>query len=52
MVKSKICDWRSLDDNPIQIRVATVATLKRLLPTAITFGVKIKLLNIYWYAVN
>ncbi|CAG8727313.1 5341_t:CDS:10, partial [Gigaspora margarita] len=39
MAKLKICDWGSLDDNLVQIRVAT---LKRLLPTAISFGVEQK----------
>ncbi|CAI2161360.1 13694_t:CDS:10 [Funneliformis geosporum] len=39
MAKLKICDWGSLDENLIQIRVAT---LKRLLPTVISFGLEQK----------
>ncbi|CAG8493935.1 13962_t:CDS:10 [Dentiscutata erythropus] len=39
MAKLKICDWGSLDENLVQIRVAT---LKRLLPIAVAFGVEQK----------
>ncbi|GBC07438.1 hypothetical protein RclHR1_07470003 [Rhizophagus clarus] len=39
MAKLKICDWGSLDENLIQIRVAT---LKRLLPTVVTYGLEQK----------
>jgi len=39
MAKLKICDWGSLDENLTQIRVAT---LKRLLPTVISFGLEQK----------
>ncbi|CAG8483333.1 6229_t:CDS:10, partial [Racocetra fulgida] len=39
MAKLKICDWGSLDENLVQIRVAT---LKRLLPTVISLGVEQK----------
>ncbi|CAG8518802.1 6940_t:CDS:10, partial [Acaulospora morrowiae] len=37
MAKIKTCDWGSLDDNLVQIRVST---LKRLLQTAISIGVE------------
>ncbi|CAB5351424.1 unnamed protein product [Rhizophagus irregularis] len=39
MAKLKICDWGSLDENLIQIRVAT---LKRLLPTVVAYGLEQK----------
>ncbi|PKC68807.1 hypothetical protein RhiirA1_456805 [Rhizophagus irregularis] len=39
MAKLKICDWGSLDENLIQIRVAT---LKRLLPTVVSYGLEQK----------
>ncbi|CAG8555006.1 15242_t:CDS:10, partial [Cetraspora pellucida] len=39
MAKLKICDWGSLDENLVQIRVAT---LKRLLPTVVSLGVEQK----------
>ncbi|PKK41317.1 hypothetical protein RhiirC2_804902, partial [Rhizophagus irregularis] len=35
----QICDWGSLNDNLIQIRVAT---LKRLLPTIVAYGLEQK----------
>ncbi|CAG8505503.1 11510_t:CDS:10 [Funneliformis caledonium] len=37
MAKLKICDWRSLDENLIQIRVVT---LKKLLITVISYGLE------------
>ncbi|PKY52171.1 hypothetical protein RhiirA4_469637 [Rhizophagus irregularis] len=39
MAKLKICDWGSLDENLIQIRVAT---LKRLFPIAVSYGIEQK----------
>ncbi|CAB4374198.1 unnamed protein product [Rhizophagus irregularis] len=39
MAKLKICDWDSLDESLIQIRIAT---LKKLLPTAISYGLERK----------
>ncbi|CAG8525687.1 11945_t:CDS:10 [Acaulospora morrowiae] len=39
MAKIKTCDWGSLDDNLVQIRVST---LKKLLQTAISIGVEEK----------
>ncbi|GES77129.1 hypothetical protein GLOIN_2v1781565 [Rhizophagus clarus] len=39
MAKLKICDWSSLDESLIQIRIAT---LKRLLPIAISYGLEQK----------
>ncbi|CAB4389102.1 unnamed protein product [Rhizophagus irregularis] len=39
MAKLKICDWGSLDENFIQIRVAT---LKRLFPIAVSYGIEQK----------
>ncbi|CAI2180537.1 19077_t:CDS:10, partial [Funneliformis geosporum] len=37
MSKLKICDWRSLDENLIQIRIVT---LKRLLVTVVSYGLE------------
>ncbi|CAB5377259.1 unnamed protein product [Rhizophagus irregularis] len=39
MAKLKICDWSSLNENLIHIRVAT---LKRLLPIAVSYGIEQK----------
>ncbi|PKC07955.1 hypothetical protein RhiirA5_313376, partial [Rhizophagus irregularis] len=39
LVSEEICDWGSLNDNLIQIRVAT---LKRLLPTIVAYGLEQK----------
>ncbi|CAG8537034.1 3581_t:CDS:10, partial [Racocetra persica] len=39
MAKLKICDWGSLDENLVQIRIST---LKRFLPAAISLGVEKK----------
>ncbi|CAG8440721.1 9944_t:CDS:10, partial [Cetraspora pellucida] len=39
MAKLKICDWGSLDENLVQIRVST---LKRFLPTVISLGIEKK----------
>ncbi|GBB95541.1 hypothetical protein RclHR1_02560001, partial [Rhizophagus clarus] len=39
MAKLKICDWGSLDDNLIKIRVAT---LKRLFPITVHYGIEQK----------
>ncbi|CAG8468073.1 14418_t:CDS:10 [Rhizophagus irregularis] len=39
MAKLKICDWSSLDESLIQIRIAT---FKRLLPIAISYGLEQK----------
>ncbi|PKY60332.1 hypothetical protein RhiirA4_483920, partial [Rhizophagus irregularis] len=39
MAKLKICDWNSLNENLIQIRVAT---LKRLFPIAVSYGLEQK----------
>ncbi|CAG8434680.1 7782_t:CDS:10 [Diversispora eburnea] len=39
MAKLKICDWGSLDENLVQIRVAN---LRRFIPTAISLGIEQK----------
>ena len=38
-ILTQICDWGSLDENLIQIRVAT---LKRLLPIVVSYGLEQK----------
>ncbi|PKB95037.1 hypothetical protein RhiirA5_437504, partial [Rhizophagus irregularis] len=39
MAKLKVCDWGSLDESLIQIRIAR---LERLLPIAISYGLEQK----------
>ncbi|CAG8527594.1 5810_t:CDS:10 [Scutellospora calospora] len=39
MAKLKICDWSSLNENLVQIRISI---LKKLLPTVISLGIEIK----------